>query len=61
VLQLSGGENAPVAFSPEERTAIAESKARVAQGLFATDEEVRAVWAKHGLRDLLEHDPQTLN
>ncbi|MET0221313.1 hypothetical protein [Tardiphaga sp.] len=49
VLQLAGDEGAPVALSPEERAAIAESKAQAAKGQFATDDEVRAVWAKHGL------------
>jgi hypothetical protein len=49
VLQLAGDEGAPVALSPEERAAITESKAQAAKGHFATDDEVRAVWAKHGL------------
>ena len=34
---------------PEERAAIAASKAAAARGEFATDEQVRAVWSKHGL------------
>ncbi len=49
VLQLAGEDAAPVLLTGEERSAIARSKAAVAQGEFATDEEVRAVWAKHGL------------
>ena len=50
VLQLAGrDETAPAALSPEERAAIAASKAAAARGEFATDEQVRAVWAKHGL------------
>jgi hypothetical protein len=50
VLQLAGAdESSPVALLPEERTAIAASKAAAARGEFATDEEVRAVWIKHGL------------
>ncbi len=44
-----GGEGEPVALSPEERAAIARSKAAAARGEFATDEQVRAVWAKRGL------------
>jgi len=36
-------------LSPDERDAIAASKAAAARDEFATDEEVRAVWAKHGL------------
>jgi hypothetical protein len=49
LLQLAGSDTEPVALSPEEREAIAASKAAAARGEFATDEEVRATWAKHGL------------
>jgi hypothetical protein len=51
VLQLAGTpDDTPVVMlSPEERTAIAMSKAAAARGDFATDEEVGAAWAKHGL------------
>jgi hypothetical protein len=50
ILQLAGSENAaPVSLSPEQREAIATSKAAAASGEFATDEQVRAVWAKHRL------------
>jgi hypothetical protein len=38
-----------IALTPEERAAIDRSKAAAAKGEFATDEQVRAVWAKHGL------------
>jgi hypothetical protein len=49
ILQLaSGDEISPVALTPEEREAIARSKAAAARGEFASDEEVRSVWAKHG-------------
>ena len=49
VLQLAGDEVAPVVLSADERIAIASSKAAGARGEFATDEQVRAIWAKHGL------------
>jgi hypothetical protein len=50
ILQLAGGEEAgPVGLSADERAAIAISKAAAARGEFATDEAVRATWAKHGL------------
>jgi hypothetical protein len=49
ILELAGSEPAPVSLSPEERDAIARSKAAAEHGEFATDEPVRAVWAKHGL------------
>jgi len=43
------GLAAPVVLSPEEREAIARSKVAASRSEFATDEQVRAVWAKHGL------------
>jgi hypothetical protein len=50
VLELAGrGDTAPVALSAEERTAVANSKAAAARDEFASDDEVRSVWAKHGL------------
>lgn len=49
ILQLTGDADlAPVPLTPDERDAIAKSKAAAARGDFATDDEVRAVWAKHG-------------
>jgi hypothetical protein len=50
MLQLAGQEDSPpVELSPDERRAIENSKAAAARGEFASDEQVRAVWAKHGL------------
>jgi hypothetical protein len=51
VLRLvgSGEEAPPVPLTPEERAAVAASKAAAARGEFATDEQVRKVWAKHRL------------
>lgn len=50
VLQLAGlDEAAPIALSADEHEAIAASKAAAARGEFATDEQIRATWAKHGL------------
>ena len=50
VLRLAGAEDeAPVPLTSEEEAAIAASKTAAARGELATDEEVRAVWAKHGL------------
>ena len=50
IMQLAGADEvAPKPLMPEERDAVAKSKAAAARGEFATDEEVRAVWAKHGL------------
>jgi hypothetical protein len=50
ILQLAGSDAAsPVVLSSEEREAIGRSKEAAAAGEFATDEEVTAVWGKHGL------------
>ena len=49
ILQLAGNDAEPVPLSTDERTAIARSKAAAERGEFATDEQVRATWAKHGL------------
>ena len=50
VLQLAGasGEE-PVRLTAEEEEAVAASMEAAARGEFASDEEVRTVWAKHGL------------
>ncbi len=50
VLQLAGADDAPpVALTNDERAAIAKSKEAAERGEFATDTQVRAIWAKHGL------------
>ena len=50
ILQLADADDAAlVPLGPDEREAIARSNAAAARGEFATDEQVRAVWAKHGL------------
>jgi hypothetical protein len=50
VLQLAGNDEvAAVVLSDDERAAIAASTEAANRGEFATDEQVRATWAKHGL------------
>ena len=50
VLQLVGSdESEPLPLSADERAAIAKSKEAADRGEFASDEQVRATWAKHGL------------
>jgi hypothetical protein len=51
MLALAGSDmdGEPVPLTPDEQVAIARSKAEAARGEFATDEQVRAVWTKHGL------------
>lgn len=50
VLRLAGTDDeASGELSPDERGAVAASKAAAARGEFATDEQVRAAWTKHNL------------
>jgi hypothetical protein len=50
LLQLVGSdESEPVPLSADERAAIAKSQEAAGRGEFASDEQVRATWAKHGL------------
>jgi hypothetical protein len=49
ILELAGDYSEPVPLTPDEREAIARSKAAAARGEFATDEQVRQMWAKRGL------------
>jgi len=50
VLQLAGADEAvTVMLSGDERKAIAASKEAAARDEFATDAQVQATWAKHGL------------
>ena len=50
ILRLAGADGLlPVTLSADEQAAIAASRAAAARGEFATDTEVQAVWAKHGL------------
>jgi hypothetical protein len=50
LLRLTGkDEEPPIVLSAGERAAIAASKSAAARSEFASDEHVRATWAKHGL------------
>lgn len=49
LLQLEGVEQPLYELTPEEAADIDASLAEAERGEFATDEEVRAMWAKHGL------------
>jgi hypothetical protein len=50
VLQLAGADDpTPAALSAAEEAAVAASKEAAARGEFATDAQVRAIWARHGL------------
>ncbi len=49
LLELAGVEQPPYEPTPEEEADLQASIAEAERGEFATDEEVRAMWAKHGL------------
>jgi hypothetical protein len=49
LLQLAGKDLPVLQLSPEEEASLDESLAQAERGEFATDEQVRAIWAKHGL------------
>jgi hypothetical protein len=49
LLQLAGVEQPPIKLTPEEEADLDASLAEEERGEFATDDEVRAMWAKHGL------------
>jgi hypothetical protein len=49
LLQLAGVEQPPYELTPEEAADIDASLTEAERGDFATDEEIRAMWAKHGL------------
>ena len=49
VLHLARNESEAVALTPDERAALETSKMAAARGQFASDEQVRGVWKKHGL------------
>jgi hypothetical protein len=49
LLQLAGEDQPVLQLSAAEAASFDESLAQAGRGEFATDEQVRAIWAKHGL------------
>jgi hypothetical protein len=49
LLQLAGEDQPVLRLSAEEAASFDESLAQADRGEFATDEQVRAIWTKHGL------------
>lgn len=49
LLQLAGQEQPPIALTADEAASFEESLDQASRGVRATDEQVQAVWAKHGL------------
>jgi hypothetical protein len=48
-LAQADDQTAPITLTSAERAAIETSKSAAARGEFATEEQVRAVWNRHGL------------
>ena len=49
VLAYAGDDQDVIQLTTEEEASFAESLAQAARRQFATEEQVEAVWAKHGL------------
>lgn len=49
LLLYVGGDEAVVPLSAAEEASFQTSFAQAKRGEFATDEQIRAIWAKHGL------------
>jgi predicted transcriptional regulator len=49
LLQLAGRDQPVVQLTADEEVSLAESLAQADRGEFATDEQVRAIWAKYDL------------
>jgi hypothetical protein len=49
LLQFAGVDQPALELSAEEAASFEESLAQAERGEFAADEQVRAIWAKHGL------------
>jgi hypothetical protein len=49
LLQLAGEDQPVLGLSAEDEASFDKSLAQAERGEFATDEQVRAIWAKHGL------------
>lgn len=49
LLQLTGEEQPVYEMTPEEEASLDEARAEVVRREFATDEQMRAIWAKHSL------------
>jgi hypothetical protein len=49
LLQLAGKDQPVVQLSAAEEASLAESLAQADRGEFATDEQIRAIWAKYDL------------
>ena len=48
ILLFAGDEPQMAELAPEEEAAVLHSRAAAARGEFASDDQIRAIWAKHG-------------
>ncbi|MFY9627080.1 MAG: hypothetical protein WAK03_02860 [Methylocystis sp.] len=49
IMAMAGNEPPVIQLTAEEEASLDESLAQAERGEFASDEQVRAIWAKHGL------------
>ncbi|WP_440641257.1 hypothetical protein ACSHT2_09030 [Bradyrhizobium sp. PUT101] len=49
LLELAGVDQPPIQLTTAEEADLAEAEAEIARGELANTDEVRAMWAKHGL------------
>jgi hypothetical protein len=49
LLELAGVDQPPIQLTPAEDADLAEAEAEIARGELASTDDVRAMWAKHGL------------
>jgi hypothetical protein len=49
VLKMATDEEPIYVLTPEEKASLAKSGEQSQRGEYATDEQVRAIWTKHGL------------
>lgn len=49
VLQLAGGELLAMSLTEEEKISFEKSRDEAKRREFASDDEVKSIWAKHGL------------
>ena len=49
IMAMAGNEPPVIQLTAEEEASLDKSLAQAERGEFASDEQVRAIWAKHGL------------
>ena len=49
LLQFAGDDETVIPLTAEEEASLDESLEQAERGEFATDEQVRTIWTKHGL------------